>query len=77
MQLPVNIRRTRQCPRCGLDYLISEPACPHCTGLSEREVERLKQQYEAEGPGERNLGWLFIYVAVLIAVGILIFGLSR
>lgn len=77
MQLPINIRRTRQCPRCGLDYLISEPVCPHCDGLSDRDVEKLKHEYEAEAPGERNLGWLFIYIAVLILVGLLIFGLSR
>jgi hypothetical protein len=76
MQLPINIRRTRQCPRCGLDYPISEPVCPHCHGLSDREVETLKQQYKAESVGERHLGWLFIYIAILIVIGILIFGLT-
>lgn len=77
MQLPIKIRRTRQCPRCGLDFLVSEPACPHCSGLSDAEVEKLKQQYAAEGPAEKNLGWLFIYIAALILVAMLIFGLSR
>ena len=75
MQLPIKIRRTQQCPRCGLNYSLDEEVCPHCTGLTDEQVEALKHRYAAEGPGEKNLGLLFIYIAALIIVGMLIYNL--
>jgi len=75
MQLINKIRRKQQCPRCGLDYLRSEEVCPHCTGLSDRDVEDLKRRFAAKGTGERYLELLFIYIAALIIVGMLIFSL--
>lgn len=77
MQLPINIRRTRQCPRCGLDYPASAPACTHCSKLSDQAVEALKQRYAAEGPAEKNLGMLFIYIAALVIIGMFIYVISH
>jgi hypothetical protein len=45
--------------------------------LSDEEVAKLKQQYATEGPAERNLGMLFLYIAVLIVIGMLVFALSH
>lgn len=77
MQLPINIRRTRQCPRCGLDYPVNAPACIHCSNLTDRQVEELRQRYAEEGRSEKNLGMLFIYIAILIIIGMLIYVLTR
>lgn len=77
MQLPINIRRTRQCPRCGLDYPVSAPACTHCSELNDQEVEALKQRYAAEGPAEKNLGMFFLYIAILLIAGLLVYVINR
>ena len=72
MQVPIKIKFTRKCKRCGLRYPRGEQACSHCTGLSEGEVQALKEKYENEHAGNANLGRLFLYIAGLMVVGMLI-----
>ena len=76
MQVPIRIRLTKKCKRCGLRYPQKESICIHCTGLSEQEVHELKEKYKNEQQGNANLGRLFLYIAMLILVGMLIFSLE-
>ena len=72
MQVPIRIKFTKKCKRCGLRYAAKEGSCSHCTGLTDKEVEELKDQYQNERAGNANLGVLFLFVAALIAVVVVI-----
>ena len=72
MQLPINIRRTKKCQRCNLRYPRKNIECAHCFNLSDHEVEKLKLRYKEERKGNANIGWLFIFFAVLILLGLAI-----
>ena len=72
MQVPIRIKFTKKCKRCGLRYPAKEDSCSHCTGLTDKEVEELKDQYQNERAGNANLGVLFLFVAALIAVAMVI-----
>lgn len=45
-------------------------ACTHCTTLSDHDVEKLR--YKEEHKGDVNLGRIFIYIAILLVIGIAI-----
>lgn len=49
-----------------------EIECTHCNNLTDQEVEKLIIKYKEEHKGNANLGRLFIYFAVLIAIGMAI-----
>ena len=53
-------------------YPAKEDSCSHCIGLTDKEVEELKDQYQNERAGNANLGVLFLFVAALIAVAMVI-----
>jgi ribosomal protein L37E len=72
MQLPIKIKLTKKCKRCGLRYPAKEESCTHCTGLSDKEVEVLKEQYQNERAGNANLGWLFLFITALIVVAMIV-----
>ena len=76
MQVPIRISLTKKCKRCGLRYPQKESICVHCTGLSEQKAHKLKERYKNEQQGNANLGRLFLYIAMLILVGMLIFSLE-
>jgi len=70
--IPPSIRRTRKCDRCGLLYPKKETQCTHCADLTDREVEEFKLRIKAEHEGNSNLGKLFFYIVMLIAIGMAI-----
>lgn len=70
--LPPPIRRVKRCDRCGQSYPARRAQCPHCAGLSDREVEALREQVEAERAGSANLGRLFLYLAAVAGVFIVL-----
>ena len=76
MYLPIRIKRTRKCRRCGLRFPAKEPQCVHCAELSDREVEGLKVRYKRGHVGNANLGRLFLYIAALIGIGFVIAALG-
>ena len=41
-------RNYRQCKRCGLSYLKTEPDCTHCTGLNDVQIARRTRQNDKE-----------------------------
>ena len=70
--VPPRIVTTRKCQRCRLHYPSKEKHCPHCSDLSDYEVERLKLRYKEESKGNALIGKIFIFVAILIVIGIVI-----
>jgi hypothetical protein len=70
--IPPRIVITRKCRRCKLRYPRKEAHCPHCHHLSDNEVEALKARHKAEQKGNARLGKLFLYIALLIALGMVI-----
>ena len=77
MQVPIRIRLTKKCKRCGLRYPQKQSACVHCTGLSDLDVDALKTRYKNEKEGNANLGRLLLYIAILIFIGMLIFSMNN
>ena len=70
--MPGPFRLRQKCPRCGLLYPKSETACPHCSNLSDAEVEQLKSRVSAEGDSAATLGYVFLAIAALIAAALLL-----
>ena len=70
--IPPKIVITKKCPRCQLRYPWRERQCIHCYALSDHDIEKLKLRYKKEHKGNANLGRLFIYIAILLAIGIAI-----
>jgi hypothetical protein len=68
MQLPIRIRLTRKCKRCGLRYPRNVTACTHCVRLSDSEVEDLKKTYAAYHVGNASLGRLFFFIAAVVII---------
>ena len=77
MQVPIRIKLTNKCQRCGLSYPGSETVCPHCSGLTDQQVLDVKARHKREREGNADLGRLFLYIAGLLVVGMLIFLLNR
>jgi threonine synthase len=77
MQVPIRIRFSRKCKRCGLRYPEKEPVCPHCDGLTDQQVRKFKLRHNNELAGNANLGRLLLYVAGLLVVGMVIFMLNK
>lgn len=71
MRMPIKITRTRKCRRCSLRYPRANPSCSHCTGLSDVEVDRLKQRHKREQAANAQLGRLLYLVAVVLVAGML------
>jgi hypothetical protein len=72
MQVPIRIKFTRKCQRCGLRYAKGDTVCPHCSGLTDQQVVEIRARQEREHAGNANLGRLFLYIAGLLIVGMLI-----
>jgi len=68
--IPPRIVITKKCPRCKLRYRWREKQCTHCSKLSDNEVEKLKSRYAEEHKGNAQLGRWFIFLAVLITMGL-------
>lgn len=73
--IPPPLRLSKKCQRCGLRYPFKSEQCVHCADLSESELEELKIKIKQQHKAHKNLGMLFIYIAVLIFIGMLV--LSR
>jgi len=60
-----------------LRYAEQEPVCPHCDGLTDQQVRRIKLRHKNTLVGDANIGRLFLYIAGLIVVGMVIFLLNK
>ncbi len=68
--MPSRIVITKKCPRCKLRYRWKAKQCTHCNKLTEHEVEKLKEKYKEEHKGNAQLGRWFLFVAIILAIGI-------
>jgi len=57
-------KKSRQCSRCELFYHQSQENCPHCTGLSDRQVEELIENHKKIQTG--NVLYLTFLFAALV-----------
>ncbi len=57
------------CQRCLLPYDSAQETCPHCTGLSDRQVEDLRKRQHHQGLGNA------LYLVLVLAGLMLFFGL--
>ena len=77
MQLPIRIRFTSQCKRCGMRYPEKEAACPHCEGLTDEQVRKFRLRHMNQLSANTKLGRLLLYIAGLFLVGMVIFVLNK
>lgn len=68
MRVPIQIKFTRKCPRCGLRYPRKAPQCTHCSNLSDQQVKVLQQRYASYRAGDASLGRFFFYLAAVLIV---------
>ena len=77
MRVPLKIRFTRKCDRCGLRYPEKDRACPHCSGLTDEQVRKVRLRHNNQLAAHSNLGRLLLYIAGLLIVGMVIFALHN
>jgi len=62
-------KKPKLCSRCSLPYDPEKVNCPHCTGLSDREVEEvIEQNKKSQYATIRYLVLLFIGLVFLFAI---------
>lgn len=72
MFIPPLIRPSRKCPRCGLRYPARKKNCSHCTGLNDRELERLYERREREHQAHQGLSMQMLILAAVLLVIMLV-----
>ena len=74
--IPVPIRRTKKCNRCGLLFPKKENECIHCSNLNDVELEEPNSRIAEERKGNHRLGMLCLYLSLLIIVFMIIYNLG-
>ena len=77
MRLPISIRSSSKCKRCGMRYPEHEAVCPHCDGLSDEQLRRIRLRHQNDLAGNSNLGRLLFYIAGLLLVVMVIYFLKQ
>lgn len=70
--LPIRLRKSQSCDRCGQWYPKNETQCPHCEDLDDAQVQQLRKRRAGEHRGNANLGNLFLWLAILGALVMLV-----
>jgi hypothetical protein len=70
--LPLRMRRTKRCERCGLRYPIEAVRCTYCSDLPDSEIEALKQRVGEAHVGNARLGRWLLIAATLLALLLLL-----
>lgn len=65
-------KRTTICSRCGLRYPKESEKCIHCGDLGEQELQELLSTVKEQRESNRDLGVLFLTIAVLIGIGVVL-----
>lgn len=74
--LPIKRPALTNCSRCGHQYPQEELKCPHCSELSDSEVEVLKQRKLEQDQAHFQLGKTFLMIAGIAAVLLVLMMLS-
>ena len=65
-------KNRRSCPRCSLKYDKTLAQCPYCSELDSNGLAELKLQLEQNQRANSRLGKLFVYLALLIVIGLIL-----
>jgi DTW domain-containing protein YfiP len=76
MRVPIKIKRSRKCKRCGLRYPEKDPLCPYCDGLGDDQLRKIRLRHRNEFAENTNLGRLLLSIAALLIVAMVIFLLN-
>ncbi len=69
--------KKKPCKRCGLLYdPKKEEQCPYCGDLDEAGLARLFERRETAYRANRQLGYRFIFAAVVVLLIVIMMGLS-
>lgn len=68
----VKHKNQRRCPRCSLKYDKTLAQCPHCHDLDSQGLAELKWRLEQNQRANLRLGKLFIYLALLLVIGLVL-----
>lgn len=71
--LPWELRTSTKCERCFLRYADTEGYCYHCHGLTDNQIEQLKEIVRNEHRAHREIGYgmLFLFsLALIVVVGV-------
>lgn len=66
------LKNRQRCPRCSLRYDKSLAKCPHCSDLDSNGLAELKWQIEHNRQANSRLGKLFVYLALVIILGLVL-----
>lgn len=66
------LKNRQTCPRCSLKYDRTLPACPHCGDLDSAGLADLKLRIELDQRANTRLGRLFVYLAIVIVIGLIL-----
>ena len=66
------LKNRQRCPRCSLQYDKRKARCPYCGDLDSNGLAELKWKIEQDQQANTRLGKLFIYLALLIMIGLLL-----
>lgn len=72
MHVPIRIRFSNKCKRCGLRYPRKSGKCVHCDGLSDAEMETMLTHKKEAHKNTANIGRLFLYISALLLIGFVI-----
>lgn len=61
-------RHYKKCERCKMRYDPRKGACPHCAGLDEQQLKRLREQQARTRAGNRSLGKAFLFTAGVLVL---------
>jgi hypothetical protein len=70
------ISRSQPCQRCGKRYPRRSEACPHCSDLSDAELEAYREDSDERREGSRSLGWGLLLVAAGLVGLVIVIGLA-
>ena len=58
-------------------YPGNEPVCPHCDGLDDGQLRKIRLRHKKEFAENANTGRLMFYIAGLVVVVMVIYFLKR
>ena len=64
--------KRKKCERCGLYYLEKSEKCSHCGDLDENGLRMLLESHEQELEGNKSIGKVFFFIALLVAVPLIL-----
>ncbi|MGQ8364238.1 hypothetical protein [Glaciecola sp. 1036] len=71
-RLSLKPKPTKGCERCSLRFPQEDAECPYCYGLSDGELQQVKQQIKSQHDARAKLGRIFLAITVIIVILLLL-----